>query len=81
MIITKKHIFQLTFFSIHTLSILSYFLLAIDIPDPPVAPNVTDVGDDWCIMKWEPPVYDGGSPILGNCVVDSLWNCHFLYAH
>ncbi|XP_036093261.1 myosin-binding protein C, slow-type isoform X7 [Rousettus aegyptiacus] len=37
----------------------------VDIPDPPVAPNVTDVGDDWCIMKWEPPVYDGGSPILG----------------
>ncbi|KAM5250078.1 myosin-binding protein C, slow-type isoform 21-T21 [Hipposideros larvatus] len=37
----------------------------VDIPDPPVAPNVTDVGDDWCIMNWEPPVYDGGSPILG----------------
>ncbi|KAM5288476.1 myosin-binding protein C, slow-type isoform 3-T3 [Ctenodactylus gundi] len=37
----------------------------VDIPDPPVAPNVTEVGDDWCIMNWEPPVYDGGSPILG----------------
>ncbi|XP_004373811.1 myosin-binding protein C, slow-type [Trichechus manatus latirostris] len=37
----------------------------VDIPDPPVAPSVTDVGDDWCIMHWEPPVYDGGSPILG----------------
>ncbi|XP_023447690.2 myosin-binding protein C, slow-type isoform X4 [Dasypus novemcinctus] len=37
----------------------------VDIPDPPVAPNVTDVGDDWCIMNWDPPVYDGGSPILG----------------
>ncbi|XP_053518130.1 myosin-binding protein C, slow-type isoform X16 [Artibeus jamaicensis] len=37
----------------------------VDIPDPPVAPNVTDVGDDWCIMNWEPPAYDGGSPILG----------------
>ncbi|XP_019507409.1 PREDICTED: myosin-binding protein C, slow-type [Hipposideros armiger] len=37
----------------------------VDIPDPPVAPSVTDVGDDWCIMNWEPPVYDGGSPILG----------------
>ncbi|XP_054974198.1 myosin-binding protein C, slow-type [Sorex araneus] len=37
----------------------------VDIPDPPVAPNVSDVGDDWCIMNWEPPVYDGGSPILG----------------
>uniref|UniRef100_A0A8C8ZKA7 Myosin-binding protein C, slow-type n=1 Tax=Prolemur simus TaxID=1328070 RepID=A0A8C8ZKA7_PROSS len=37
----------------------------VDIPDPPVAPKVTEVGDDWCIMNWEPPVYDGGSPILG----------------
>ncbi|KAG8514073.1 Myosin-binding protein C, slow-type, partial [Galemys pyrenaicus] len=37
----------------------------VDIPDPPVAPNVSDVGDDWCIMSWEPPAYDGGSPILG----------------
>ncbi|XP_060101617.1 myosin-binding protein C, slow-type isoform X12 [Heteronotia binoei] len=37
----------------------------VDIPDPPAAPNVIDVGEDWCIMTWEPPVYDGGSPILG----------------
>uniref|UniRef100_A0A8C5V2Z1 Myosin-binding protein C, slow-type n=1 Tax=Microcebus murinus TaxID=30608 RepID=A0A8C5V2Z1_MICMU len=37
----------------------------VDIPDPPVAPNVTEVGDDWCVMNWEPPAYDGGSPILG----------------
>ncbi|XP_003783356.1 myosin-binding protein C, slow-type isoform X4 [Otolemur garnettii] len=37
----------------------------VDIPDPPVAPNLTEVGDDWCIMNWEPPAYDGGSPILG----------------
>ncbi|XP_068418073.1 myosin-binding protein C, slow-type [Eschrichtius robustus] len=37
----------------------------VDVPDPPVAPRVTHVGDDWCIMNWEPPLYDGGSPILG----------------
>nr|XP_020656128.1 myosin-binding protein C, slow-type isoform X3 [Pogona vitticeps] len=37
----------------------------VDIPDPPMAPNVVDVGEDWCIMNWEPPAYDGGSPILG----------------
>ncbi|KAJ6659981.1 hypothetical protein lerEdw1_018178, partial [Lerista edwardsae] len=37
----------------------------VDIPDPPEAPNVVDVGEDWCIMTWEPPAYDGGSPILG----------------
>ncbi|XP_049740129.1 myosin-binding protein C, slow-type isoform X2 [Elephas maximus indicus] len=37
----------------------------VDIPDPPVAPSVKEVGDDWCIMNWDPPLYDGGTPILG----------------
>ncbi|KAI1239249.1 hypothetical protein IHE44_0012363 [Lamprotornis superbus] len=37
----------------------------VDVPDPPQAPNVTEVGEDWCIMTWEPPANDGGSPILG----------------
>ncbi|XP_060929879.1 myosin-binding protein C, slow-type [Limanda limanda] len=37
----------------------------VDIPDPPEAPLVPLVGGDWCSMTWEPPKYDGGSPILG----------------
>ncbi|XP_047194492.1 myosin-binding protein C, slow-type isoform X9 [Hippoglossus stenolepis] len=37
----------------------------VDIPDPPEAPMVPVVGGDWCSMTWEPPKYDGGSPILG----------------
>ncbi|XP_058045558.1 myosin-binding protein C, slow-type isoform X3 [Ahaetulla prasina] len=37
----------------------------VDIPDPPEAPNVTEIGEDWCIMTWEVPAYDGGSPLLG----------------
>uniref|UniRef100_A0A672HFE9 Myosin-binding protein C, slow-type n=1 Tax=Salarias fasciatus TaxID=181472 RepID=A0A672HFE9_SALFA len=37
----------------------------VDIPDAPDAPLVTQVGGDWCAMQWEPPKYDGGSPILG----------------
>uniref|UniRef100_A0A6I8QQX2 Myosin binding protein C1 n=1 Tax=Xenopus tropicalis TaxID=8364 RepID=A0A6I8QQX2_XENTR len=37
----------------------------VDIPDPPPAPDVTEVGEDWCTMKWDPPIYDGGCPILG----------------
>ncbi|CAJ0930612.1 unnamed protein product [Ranitomeya imitator] len=36
-----------------------------NIPDAPLAPDVTEVGEDWCTMKWEPPIYDGGCPILG----------------
>nr|XP_046153099.1 myosin-binding protein C, slow-type-like isoform X11 [Oncorhynchus gorbuscha] len=37
----------------------------VDIPDPPEVPLVTEVGGDWCSMTWEPPIYDGGSSILG----------------
>ncbi|XP_068573443.1 myosin-binding protein C, slow-type isoform X4 [Cebidichthys violaceus] len=37
----------------------------VDIPDPPEAPLVPEVGGDWCSMTWEPPKYDGSSPILG----------------
>ncbi|XP_037616746.1 myosin-binding protein C, slow-type isoform X2 [Sebastes umbrosus] len=37
----------------------------VDIPDPPEAPLVPEVGGDWCSMLWEPPKYDGGSPLLG----------------
>ncbi|XP_060770273.1 myosin-binding protein C, slow-type [Neoarius graeffei] len=37
----------------------------VDIPDPPGAPLVPTVGGDWCTMTWDPPLYDGGSPILG----------------
>ncbi|XP_026563889.1 myosin-binding protein C, cardiac-type [Pseudonaja textilis] len=37
----------------------------IDIPDPPEAPKITDVGEDNCIVQWQPPKYDGGQPILG----------------
>lgn len=40
-------------------------MLPADIPDPPEAPLVPVVGGDWCSMTWEPPKYDGGSPILG----------------
>uniref|UniRef100_A0A670Z8V3 Myosin binding protein C3 n=1 Tax=Pseudonaja textilis TaxID=8673 RepID=A0A670Z8V3_PSETE len=36
----------------------------IDIPDPPEAPKITDVGEDNCIVQWQPPKYDGGQPIL-----------------
>uniref|UniRef100_A0A3P9QI21 Myosin-binding protein C, slow-type n=1 Tax=Poecilia reticulata TaxID=8081 RepID=A0A3P9QI21_POERE len=38
--------------------------IKVVIPDPPEAPLVPVVGGDWCSMTWEPPKYDGGSPIL-----------------
>ncbi|XP_059834515.1 myosin-binding protein C, slow-type isoform X2 [Hypanus sabinus] len=37
----------------------------VDVPDAPAAPTVTEVGGDWCSMMWNPPEYDGSSPILG----------------
>ncbi|XP_061124438.1 myosin-binding protein C, slow-type isoform X3 [Syngnathus typhle] len=40
-------------------------LKVVDIPDSPEVPLVPVVGGDWCSMTWEPPKYDGGSPILG----------------
>lgn len=38
-----------------------------DVPDPPEAVRVTSVGEDWAILVWEPPKYDGGQPVTGEC--------------
>ncbi|GAB5577774.1 myosin-binding protein C [Prionailurus iriomotensis] len=37
----------------------------IDVPDPPAAPKISNVGEDSCTVQWEPPAYDGGQPVLG----------------
>ncbi|XP_038620577.1 myosin-binding protein C, cardiac-type [Tachyglossus aculeatus] len=37
----------------------------IDVPDPPAAPKISNVGEDSCTVQWQPPLYDGGQPILG----------------
>ncbi|EGW03946.1 Myosin-binding protein C, cardiac-type [Cricetulus griseus] len=37
----------------------------IDVPDAPAAPKVSNVGEDSCTVRWEPPAYDGGQPVLG----------------
>ncbi|XP_062974902.1 myosin-binding protein C, cardiac-type [Elgaria multicarinata webbii] len=37
----------------------------IDVPDPPEAPQITNVGEDNCTVQWQPPKYDGGQPVLG----------------
>ncbi|KAB1272020.1 Myosin-binding protein C; cardiac-type [Camelus dromedarius] len=37
----------------------------IDVPDAPAAPRISNVGEDYCTVQWEPPAYDGGQPVLG----------------
>ncbi|XP_066065270.1 myosin-binding protein C, fast-type-like [Chamaea fasciata] len=40
----------------------------VDVPDPPEAVRVTSVGEDWAVLEWEPPKYDGGQPVTGYLV-------------
>lgn len=39
-----------------------------DVPDAPAAPKISNVGEDSCLVEWEPPAYDGGQPVLGELV-------------
>ncbi|XP_059733070.1 myosin-binding protein C, fast-type isoform X1 [Bos taurus] len=45
--------------------VASILLKVVDVPDPPEAVRVTSVGEDWAILVWEPPKYDGGRPVTG----------------
>ncbi|XP_057691665.1 myosin-binding protein C, cardiac-type [Corythoichthys intestinalis] len=37
----------------------------VDVPDPPQAPRILSVGEDSCVVQWDPPLFDGGQPIIG----------------
>ncbi|XP_026071194.1 myosin-binding protein C, cardiac-type-like isoform X7 [Carassius auratus] len=37
----------------------------VDVPDPPEAPRILSVGEDSCIVQWDPPLFDGGQPVIG----------------
>uniref|UniRef100_A0AAV2LQB7 Myosin-binding protein C, fast-type n=1 Tax=Knipowitschia caucasica TaxID=637954 RepID=A0AAV2LQB7_KNICA len=37
----------------------------VDVPDPPQAPRILSVGEDSCVVQWDPPVFDGGQPVIG----------------
>lgn len=37
-----------------------------DVPDPPQAVKILSVGEDSCVVQWDPPQFDGGQPIIGN---------------
>ncbi|XP_064355598.1 myosin-binding protein C, fast-type isoform X2 [Dromaius novaehollandiae] len=41
------------------------FIKVVDVPDPPEAVRITSVGEDWAVLAWEPPKYDGGQPVTG----------------
>ncbi|XDB60311.1 hypothetical protein AB1E18_013686 [Capra hircus] len=45
--------------------VASILLKVVDVPDPPEAVRVTSVGEDWAVLVWEPPKYDGGRPVTG----------------
>ncbi|XP_071381820.1 myosin-binding protein C, cardiac-type [Centroberyx affinis] len=37
----------------------------VDVPDPPQSPRILSVGEDSCIVQWDPPLFDGGQPVIG----------------
>ncbi|XP_048086654.1 myosin-binding protein C, cardiac-type isoform X1 [Alosa alosa] len=37
----------------------------VDVPDPPQTPRILSVGEDSCVVQWDPPLFDGGSPVTG----------------
>ncbi|KAK2920120.1 hypothetical protein Q8A73_002324 [Channa argus] len=37
----------------------------VDVPDPPQTPRILSVGEDSCVVQWDPPLFDGGQPIIG----------------
>uniref|UniRef100_A0A671QA72 Myosin-binding protein C, cardiac-type-like n=1 Tax=Sinocyclocheilus anshuiensis TaxID=1608454 RepID=A0A671QA72_9TELE len=37
----------------------------VDVPEPPEAPRILSVGEDSCIVQWDPPLFDGGQPVIG----------------
>uniref|UniRef100_A0A8C9U0I2 Myosin binding protein Ca n=1 Tax=Scleropages formosus TaxID=113540 RepID=A0A8C9U0I2_SCLFO len=48
-----------------TLTPNSSFLVSPDVPDPPEGVKCMGVGEDTATIIWEPPKFDGGSPIKG----------------
>ncbi|XP_078271732.1 myosin-binding protein C, cardiac-type-like [Rhinoraja longicauda] len=39
----------------------------VDVPDPPEAPRVLSVGEDYCTIEWDPPSFDGGPACARHC--------------
>ncbi|XP_029702650.1 myosin-binding protein C, cardiac-type isoform X2 [Takifugu rubripes] len=37
----------------------------VDVPDPPQEVKILSVGEESCVVQWDPPLFDGGQPIIG----------------
>lgn len=48
-------------------------LTVVDKPDPPQNLSVSEIAPDSCVLSWQPPLEDGGSPIT-NYVIEK---CHY----
>lgn len=40
-----------------------------DVPDPPQVLKILSVGEDSCVVQWDPPLFDGGQPIIGKNIL------------
>lgn len=55
--------------------------LSPDVPDPPEAPTISNIGEDYCTVQWQPPKYDGGQPVLGKSPnTQSTLHWHIFFA-
>ena len=43
-----------------------HYMIFSDPPGPPQNPKVGDMTKTTCKLAWEPPLDDGGAPVLGN---------------
>ena len=42
------------------------FLVFSDVPSAPVGPlSVSDLTESTCVLSWQPPISDGGTPLIG----------------
>ncbi|XP_070766191.1 myosin-binding protein C, cardiac-type [Enoplosus armatus] len=37
----------------------------VDVPDPPQVVKILSVAEDSCVVQWDPPLFDGGQPVIG----------------
>lgn len=40
-------------------------MFCADVPDPPQAVNILSVAEESCVVQWDPPLFDGGQPVIG----------------